>query len=154
MTVDSYLGRMISDLAPGTILCCYKKPLLSKMVPSGSGYFRFDGASGMDNVQRNMGHFVPQFSITMLKRQIPNKQLHPHQTCCCTHGATCLLLLISEVVRLGNYSVYRCIGCIIDQCDWSGPFSPQVMTFDLELSDLGSRSGRDTRLEVFIYRSI
>ena len=46
----------------------YKKPLLSKMVSSGSGYFRFACASGMDNVQRNMGHFVPHSSLFVVAR--------------------------------------------------------------------------------------
>ena len=72
MTDDSYLGKMISDLTSGTILCCYKKPLLSKMVSSGSGYFRFACASGMDNVQRNMGHFVPQLNLTYCTFQVFN----------------------------------------------------------------------------------
>ena len=45
-------------------------------------------------------------------------------------------------MRLAKYNVYRYIGCIIDQSNWSGPFSLVVMTPDLESSDLGSRPGR------------
>ena len=37
------------------------------------------------------------------------------------------------------YSVYRFIGCIIDQCNWSGPFSLVVMTPDFYPGDWGSR---------------
>ena len=46
------------------------------------------------------------------------------------------------------------IGVIIDQSNWSGPFSLVVMTPDLESSNLGLHPGQGTRLEVFIYRSI
>ena len=46
------------------------------------------------------------------------------------------------------------IGCTIDQSNRSGPFSLVVMMPDMELSDLGLRLGRGTRLAVFIYRSI
>ena len=55
-------------------------------------------------------------------------------------------------MRLAKYNVYRYIGCIIDKSNWSGPFSLVVITSDLESSNLGSRPGRGTRLEVFIYR--
>ena len=57
-------------------------------------------------------------------------------------------------MRLVKYNVYRYIGCIIYQSNWYGPFSLVVMTPDLESSDLGSRPGQGTRLEVFIYRSL
>ena len=36
----------------------------------------------------------------------------------------------SVVVRLTKYNVYRYIGCIIDQCVWSGPLSLVVMMPD------------------------
>ena len=36
-----------------------------------------------------------------------------------------------EVVRLAKYNLYRYIGCIIYQSNWSGPFSLVVMTPDL-----------------------
>ena len=38
---------------------------------------------------------------------------------------------IDEVVRLAKYNLYRYIGCIIYQSNWSGPFSLVVMTPDL-----------------------
>ena len=50
--------------------------------------------------------------------------------------------------------IHRYIDCIIDQSNWSGPFSLVVMTPDLESIDLGSQPGRGTRQEIFIYRSI
>ena len=53
---------------------------------------------------------------------------------------------------LAKYNVY--IGCIIDESNWYGPFSLVVIMPDLESSDLGSRPGSGTLLEVFIYRSI
>ena len=33
-------------------------------------------------------------------------------------------------VRLAKYNAYRYLGCIIDQSNWSGPFSLVVMTPD------------------------
>ena len=54
------------------------------------------------------------------------------------------------VVRLAKYNVYRCIGCITDQSNWSRPFSLVVMMPEA----VGSNPGRGTRLEVFIYKSI
>ena len=50
-------------------------------------------------------------------------------------------------MRLAKYNVYRYIGCIIDQSNWSGPFSLVVMTPDLESSDLGLRPGWGNRLD-------
>ena len=41
------------------------------------------------------------------------------------------------VVRLAKYNVYRYIGCINDQSNWSGPFSLVVMTPDFESEDRG-----------------
>ena len=38
---------------------------------------------------------------------------------------------IIEVVRLAKYNLYRYIGCIIYQSNWSGPLSLVVMTPDL-----------------------
>ena len=87
VTVDSYLDKMISDLAPGTILCCFKKLLLSKIVSSGSGNFRFAGASGIDNVQRNMRHFVLQFS------RLPASKVAQH----IRHTATCICGVVISV---------------------------------------------------------
>ena len=52
-----------------------------------------------------------------------------------------------EVVWLAKYNVYRYIGCIIEQSNWSGPFSLMFMSPNLESSDLGSRPGRGSRLE-------
>ena len=40
-------------------------------------------------------------------------------------------LFTIEVVRLAKYNLYRYIGCIIYQSNWSGPFSLVVMTPDL-----------------------
>ena len=56
-------------------------------------------------------------------------------------------------VRLAKYNIYNYIWDIIDQSNWSGPFSLVVMTPDQE-SRVGSYPGRGTRLKVFIYRSI
>ena len=42
-----------------------------------------------------------------------------------------LVALCFEVVRLAKYNLYRYIGCIIYQSNWSGPFSLVVMTPDL-----------------------
>ena len=42
--------------------------------------------------------------------------------------------------------------CLIDQSNWSGPFSLVVMTPDFEAA--GSNLGQGTRLEIFIYRFI
>ena len=58
------------------------------------------------------------------------------------------------VVRLAKRNVYRYIGCIIDQSNWSGPLSLVFMTPDWNPEAVGSNPGRGTRLEVFIYRSI
>ena len=48
---------------------------------------------------------------------------------------TCKCLRYSQtfgrvVVWLVKYNVYRYIGCIMDQSNWSGPFSLVVMTPD------------------------
>ena len=50
------------------------------------------------------------------------------------------------VVRLTKYNVYRYIGCISDQSNWSGPFSLVVMTHDFESEGrvFKSRSGHST----------
>ena len=53
-------------------------------------------------------------------------------------------------MRLAKYNLYRYLGCIIDNSNTAVPFSLVVMTPDLESSDLGSRPGRGTRLEVFV----
>ena len=37
----------------------------------------------------------------------------------------------NEEERLAKYNLYRYIGCIIFQSNWSGPFSLVVMTPDL-----------------------
>ena len=47
------------------------------MVSSGNGYFRFAGASGIDNVQRNMEHFVPQFVFSINKAVLSDTG-YPH----------------------------------------------------------------------------
>ena len=57
-------------------------------------------------------------------------------------------------MQLAKYNVYRYIGCITDQSNWSGPFSLVVMTPIRNPEAVGSNPGRGTRLEVFIYRSI
>ena len=50
------------------------------------------------------------------------------------------------VVRLAKYNVYRHIGCITDQSNWSGPFSLVVMMPDFESEGRGfkPRSGHST----------
>ena len=62
---------------------------------------------------------------------------------------------IIEVVRLAKYNLYRYIGCIIYQSNWSGPFSLVVMTPDLYSGDRGSRLGqvKSFYLQVYIYPS-
>ena len=52
-----------------------------------------------------------------------------------------------------KYNLYRYIGCIIDQSNWSRPFSLAVMTPDLESGDLGSRPGQveSFSLQVYFY---
>ena len=57
-------------------------------------------------------------------------------------------------MRLAKYNVYRYTGCIIDQSNWSGPFSLVVMTPIRNPKAVGSVPGRGTRLEIFIYRYI
>ena len=37
---------------------------------------------------------------------------------------------LDVVLQLAKYNVYRYIGCIIDQSNWSGPFSLVVMMPD------------------------
>ena len=49
------------------------------------------------------------------------------------------------------YSVYRFIGNIFDQSNWSGPFSLVVMTPDFHP---GNRGSRPALVECFIYMSI
>ena len=44
------------------------------------------------------------------------------------------------------YSVYRFIGCIIDQSKWSGPFSLVVMTPDFHPGNRGLRPALATGL--------
>ena len=48
----------------------------------------------------------------------------------------------------------RYIGCLIDQFNYSEPFSLVVMTPDLESRDLGSRPSRGTPLDLLIYKYI
>ena len=50
--------------------------------------------------------------------------------------------------------LYSYIGCIIDQSNWSGPFSLEVMHPIRNPEAVSSNPGRGTRLEVFIHRSI
>ena len=57
-------------------------------------------------------------------------------------------------MRQAKYNVYRYIGCIIDQFNWSGPFSLVVMTPIRNSEAVDSNPGRGTRPEVYIYRSI
>ena len=62
--------------------------------------------------------------------------------------------MLTVVVRQGKYvvySVYRFIGCIIDQSNWSGPFSLMVMMLDFYPGDRGLRPAL---AGCFIYRPI
>ena len=59
--------------------------------------------------------------------------------------------MASEVVRLAKYNLYRYIGCIIYQSNWSGPFSLVVMTL---ICNLATVVCVPARLKVFIYRSV
>ena len=58
----------------------------------------------------------------------------------------------SEVVRLAKYNLYRYIGCIIYQSNWSRPFSLMVMTPDFKSGNRDSRPGHveSFYLHVFI----
>ena len=49
--------------------------------------------------------------------------------------------MVERLAKYTVYSVYRFIGCIIDQSNWSGPFSLLVMTPDFHHGDRGSRPG-------------
>ena len=55
-------------------------------------------------------------------------------------------------MRLAKYNLYRYIGCIIYQSNWSGPFSLVVMMPDLLSGDRGSRPGqvKSFLLQVYI----
>ena len=44
------------------------------------------------------------------------------------------------------------IGCIIDQSNWSGPFSIVVMTPDMESGDLGSHPGWGSLYFLLLYQ--
>ena len=57
-------------------------------------------------------------------------------------------------MRLAKLNVYRYIGCIIDQSNWSGSFNLVVMPPVRNPEAVGLNPGRGTRLEVFIYRFI
>ena len=56
-------------------------------------------------------------------------------------------------MRLAKYNLYRYIGCIIDQSNWSGPFSLVVMAPDLESGDCGSRPGQVESFYLQVYIS-
>ena len=58
-----------------------------------------------------------------------------------------------EVVRLARYNLYRYIGCIIYQSNWSGPFSLVVMTPDLESGVRGSPPGQVESFYLQVYIS-
>ena len=59
----------------------------------------------------------------------------------------------NEEVRLAKNNLYRYIGCIIYQSNWSGPFSLVVMTPDLESGDRGSRPGQVESFYLQVYIS-
>ena len=71
---------------------------------------------GNQDLEKLVDVFLQNKRLLFSKSAKVNLPLHMHSIC--------------VVVRLAKYNIYRNIGCITDQSNWSGPFSLVVMMPD------------------------